>query len=291
MPSLAITGLSNAGKTSLADVCFIGKSINEVMADMVPTVGLSTLKFKYLDFSVNMIDLGGQKSFRDYYLSNTYLYRGLDLLIHVLDVQDQKNFEESRNFFDQILNALKKEDTHPQICVFLHKFDPEMQETLKMNIEEASTLFQGFPIFKTSILDNSCHDAFRKILLDFRPEFANKIRNILTQFKGILVEIYIVDTEGWVVEYAGERGMSVKGSLKNKKRIKALTSLYSELFEGGSAHISLEGQNKVIRIYPLSPQLFLFVSYPRNQEWNKNLHSMIKSLVKDMRVAVKFLET
>ncbi len=291
MPSLAITGLGNAGKTSLVDLSFVGRGIEEILKDMIPTVGVSTLKFKYLDFTVNMIDLGGQKNFRDYYLLHPYIFRGVELLLHVIDIQDKDQFAESREYFDQLLATLKEEDIHPQICVLLHKFDPEMQEALKNNVNAATKLFQGFKIHKTSILDDTGENTFRELLLEFRPEFASKVKNIFAQFKGILVEIYIVDQEGWVIEYVGEGGMPVKGKKIDVKRIKGLTSLYSELFEGENAHISFEGENKIIKIYPLSSQLFLFVTYPRNQEWNQNLSKMIRSLVKDMMLAVSVLET
>ena len=88
MPGIAIMGLDNAGKTSLCDFAFIGKTAEEVMKDSSPTLGASPLNFSYLNFSIKLMDLGGQTQFRKLWVSpeQGYLYRDhiQNSLLHLL---------------------------------------------------------------------------------------------------------------------------------------------------------------------------------------------------------------
>ena len=68
---------------------------------------------------------------------------GLDKLIYIIDIQDKKRYEEALDYLKQIIEIIAKiEDTNnTEINVFLHKFDPDLEnQDVNINSEDIKKL-------------------------------------------------------------------------------------------------------------------------------------------------------
>jgi len=156
-------GLDRAGKTSF--LLAVKKKYSEIIKTL-PTKGVERSEEKIFDeqnSQMSIWDLGGQKKYREKYLeqSKYYLYN-VDLLFYIIDVQDSvKRINESIDLFIGIVKSLKELDEFPPIVVCLHKYDPDLKKSEKINnvmdtlTKEIETNSDEFflKIFKTSIFD------------------------------------------------------------------------------------------------------------------------------------------
>ena len=86
--TLAILGLDNAGKTVTA------KGLQgESFEDVAPTVGFSSVDYKFNKHDVTMFDLGGGKKIRGIWTSYFAEVYGL---IYVIDSSDPERLDEAR---------------------------------------------------------------------------------------------------------------------------------------------------------------------------------------------------
>lgn len=150
-------GLQNSGKTSI--IFSLQKKTNLLTYfSLKPTKGIEISEFE--DSNTNFIvwDFGGQKEYRDEYLTkfNEYIEK-TSKIFYIIDVQDNLQHATSLKYLKRILTILKKESLNPEFSIFLHKFDPDFKpnETLINNlIEEIKSIVpQNFEIniFKTTI--------------------------------------------------------------------------------------------------------------------------------------------
>jgi GTPase SAR1 family protein len=178
---IIVVGLDNAGKTAILSKFGGQLGIND-LANLKPTKGVHRTNIKTDTLNLYLWDFGGQKKYRDQYLSNPELYFiQLDLLIYVIDVVDAEKFEDSINYFRDILNILKILEENPYILIFIHKYDPDLKNDPKvlLNIEhlkdQLKELFQGinydldYEMYLTSIFS----------LITNEPEFSKYIKNII----------------------------------------------------------------------------------------------------------------
>ncbi|MCK4481052.1 MAG: hypothetical protein KAV01_11030, partial [Candidatus Lokiarchaeota archaeon] len=101
-----VAGLDNAGKTAILSK-FGGRLGISDMISTHPTKGVVRMKFGNKKLSLFIWDLGGQKEYRERYLDNPEQYFiQLDLLIYVIDAQDPERFEESLDYFKNIIDSL-----------------------------------------------------------------------------------------------------------------------------------------------------------------------------------------
>ncbi len=157
-------GLDNSGKTSI--ILSLQKKIN-----LLDYVSLKTTK----DYDITEIedkdskhqvwDFGGQYQYRDKHLRNLNNYlTGATKIIYVIDVQDKKKYDLSLEYFNNILNVIKKENVQIKLSIFFHKFDPDLKIDEKIVSDLTSRIIELIPqnlnylLFKTSI-----YTVFRKI--------------------------------------------------------------------------------------------------------------------------------
>ena len=165
---ISILGLSNSGKSSI--VLSLKKNTNLLnFLSLSPTKGISMNRIieEFTDFII--WDFGGQKLYIDKYLQNfDEKLHGSNKIIFVLDIQDEEKYDLALEYFDWIMEALVRLNYSSKISFFLHKFDPEIEETGKIDehrikeLEEKifKIIPEGFScnLFKTSIFT-----VFRKV--------------------------------------------------------------------------------------------------------------------------------
>ncbi|HME56146.1 MAG TPA: ADP-ribosylation factor-like protein [Candidatus Lokiarchaeia archaeon] len=172
---ILISGLDNAGKTSLLDL-IQGKLVKEV--EMQPTRGISRREAEIMGQSISIQDLGGQEQYRTQYEENPIkVYPGTDAFIFVVDLQDRDRYYVSLGYFETTLGLFDGLGAHPRVFVLFHKFDHAFRasynDTKKSVREEVNSMkdrfvtsarkynFDIFEFYKTSIFDEwSCYAAF-----------------------------------------------------------------------------------------------------------------------------------
>ncbi|MFX1587297.1 MAG: ADP-ribosylation factor-like protein [Promethearchaeota archaeon] len=145
---IIVVGLSNAGKTTILKK-FGGQIGIKDLAKLNPTKGIERQEIVTSDLALAIWDFGGQEEYRNKYLQNPDKYfLNVDLVIYVIDLQDPGSFEESINYFNQIIDVLYKVEEAPYILIFIHKFDPDIKDESEvlLNIELLKDLIKG--VFK-----------------------------------------------------------------------------------------------------------------------------------------------
>lgn len=115
MPTIGFVGIDNAGKTTIIDVF-----TKQKMTKTIPTVGvnLEQVTFSEIDFDLNILDLGGQKSFRLLWVD--YL-NTVDIVLYVIDSGDHERLDESLKEFQNMLILTEANDI--PILVLINKID------------------------------------------------------------------------------------------------------------------------------------------------------------------------
>eukprot|EP00730_Choanoeca_flexa_P018737 TRINITY_DN9129_c0_g1_i1.p1 TRINITY_DN9129_c0_g1~~TRINITY_DN9129_c0_g1_i1.p1 ORF type:complete len:185 (+),score=34.17 TRINITY_DN9129_c0_g1_i1:133-687(+) len=110
---LLVLGLDNAGKTTIVRK-FNGDDIGQIM----PTLGFNIQTLHYRDYSLNLWDVGGQKSLRTYWRN---YFEDTDGLVWVVDSGDRRRLEDCK----AELHSLLKEErlAGASVLIFANKQD------------------------------------------------------------------------------------------------------------------------------------------------------------------------
>ena len=115
---IILAGLDDSGKTSF--LLAVDRKFSKLMG-LKPTRSASVQSIQALGASLILWDLGGQSSLREKYLakSDIYLYES-DLILYFIDIKNQKRFDESLEYLNNIHNVLKKdlEQNTPIVFIF-----------------------------------------------------------------------------------------------------------------------------------------------------------------------------
>ena len=186
---IIMTGLDNSGKTS---IIYTLEQRFASMYALKPTVSFTVREdFKILGLPIKIWDLGGQKQYRDEYLSKKgFIFGETNLIFFVIDIQDSKRYTEAVDYFEKSIDFLVKIGLRPIIIVLLHKADPEIRYTTKIRnqLERLKELFATFPkdiqieFYETSIYDReNLSKAFIAGIFKAIPKTA-VIKEALTDF-------------------------------------------------------------------------------------------------------------
>jgi GTPase SAR1 family protein len=116
---LVFAGLSDAGKTSINMTL---KNDITGTALVKPTYLVDRSVFRYLDYEIIQHDMGGQKKYLINYLKEPGKYFSkTDLCVYVIDILDEKRFEESVEYFKNMLGRYDEIGVYPRIWVLFHK--------------------------------------------------------------------------------------------------------------------------------------------------------------------------
>ena len=159
---IVIMGLDNSGKTSI--LLGLQKKTNLLSYyALKPTQGLNITNLKEEDKTYSIWELGGQAKYRGEYLQDLKKYtQKADKIIFVIDVQDIPRYKVALDYIEKIMTYLKSTEERPELSIFLHKFDPGLEEIESFSSESISSRLINrlisivpsgfdFHIFKSSI--------------------------------------------------------------------------------------------------------------------------------------------
>ncbi|MHA1266360.1 MAG: ADP-ribosylation factor-like protein [Candidatus Helarchaeota archaeon] len=154
-----IVGLDNSGKTSILNT--LEQKFARFHA-LKPTVSFEIRdEFSILGLPIKIWDLGGQKQYRDEYLSKKgFIFGETNLIFFVIDVQDPKRYSESFDYFEKAIDFLIKLGLPPKIVVLFHKVDPELKDSKKIrkNLSILKSYFDNLPSLQIDFYETSIFD-------------------------------------------------------------------------------------------------------------------------------------
>ncbi len=121
-------GLDNAGKTSIS-LALRGESRIDRFFNLEPTEDYKVEQMSLGNVDILLWDLGGQKFYRqDHVRKFKERVQYTDKIMFVIDVQDRERYDVALDYFETLLNALKKTKERPEIVLMLHKFDKGLEQ-------------------------------------------------------------------------------------------------------------------------------------------------------------------
>ena len=178
---VVVVGLDNAGKTALLTKFGNRLGIGD-LAKLKPTKGINRQQIIADDLELIIWDFGGQEEYRKKYLANPEQYfLQMNLLMYVIDVQDPDRFDDSIEYFGEILDVITLLEENPYVIIYIHKFDPDIKSEpeVLLNIEllkeKLTELFEeksykyDYEIFLTSIFS----------LISNEPKFSKYIKDVM----------------------------------------------------------------------------------------------------------------
>jgi GTPase SAR1 family protein len=162
---IILSGLDNAGKSSMLVVIEKLYQFEEDLGVLLPTKMIEYYRREFLGYDINFFDMGGQEMYREIYLKREIYFAELNFLIYLIDITDIKRFEESVDYLGKILDVLDKHEyeKNREIFICFTKMDmdsafaesPEfivnLAKTRKLIIDKYNNF--KFDFFSTSIFN------------------------------------------------------------------------------------------------------------------------------------------
>ncbi|MEJ2252135.1 MAG: ADP-ribosylation factor-like protein [Candidatus Lokiarchaeota archaeon] len=129
-----ISGLDNAGKTSILTAIDKKYDFRKDILELKPTIKVEYQRTKFLGQDVIFWDMGGQEKYRELYrIRKDVYFSETDLILYVIDIQDRERLKTSLDYFNSILSYFIESDEKVPIIVTFHKYDPEIQDYDEIN--------------------------------------------------------------------------------------------------------------------------------------------------------------
>jgi ArsR family transcriptional regulator len=178
---ILLMGLNNSGKTSIL-LSFLGKKnlVSYMSHNLKATNGMKHMSEILVDLKLESkiqpecvyFEYGGQVVFREEFKKDPISkLRGFDKIIYVIDIQDDKRYEESINYLKEIVPSLETISSSYEMEIFLHKFDPDIDVDKKysqhiINEKVIGPIKQIIPVgFKNTVYKTTIYTVFRKSLM------------------------------------------------------------------------------------------------------------------------------
>jgi len=159
---IIISGLDNAGKTSILTALDKKYDFQKDIVQLKPTIRVEYHKMNFLKNNSIFWDMGGQDQYRDIYINYQDVYfDATDLLIYVIDIQDPERFENSLEYLDAILTFFTESKMDVPLIITFHKYDPDLRgnDKILQDIDELRTrILDNYSNFKILFQQTSIYD-------------------------------------------------------------------------------------------------------------------------------------
>lgn len=182
-------GKSRAGKTSMRSIIFANYMARDTQR-FAPTQDVEHVNVRFLgNLVLNLWDCGGQYRFVENYLENDTIFRNVEVLIYVFDI-DSNDMYNDLTLFVGIIEALERYSPDANVFVLIHKMDLVAEDDREREFTERAKLVQSktdhFKIksFATSIWDETLYKAWSQIVYSLIPN-VDQLESQLKEFSTI----------------------------------------------------------------------------------------------------------
>ena len=134
---IAVLGLDKAGKTSILMSLKRDRNLMD-FCHLSPTRGINRVQLPDREEQEkHVLDFGGQAKYREGYLRDFQKYvKGSQKIIFVIDVKDWQRYDLALDYLREIIENIQKEELSVEFSIFLHKFDPDLQDEENWKLRE-----------------------------------------------------------------------------------------------------------------------------------------------------------
>ena len=250
-----ISGLDNAGKTSILTALDKKYDFEKDVVQLKPTIRVEYHKMNFLRNNTVFWDMGGQEQYRDIYIDYQDVYfDATDLLIYVVDIQDPERFDNSLEYLNAILTFFSESEMDVPVIITFHKFDPELKADKEIlnNIEKLrERILNEYPNFNILFQQSSIYDIISIVqLVSYGLSVFDKKFFELSELLEYYLEIFnsqaliIFDRNGIIIsEYYNDIDPEVYVALLEsmKEHLFLLKRMDEEKIEGNFDFTSTEG--------------------------------------------------
>jgi GTPase SAR1 family protein len=300
---IVFTGLDNSGKTSIVATLEAERFIK---ANIKPTTFVERKEFKFLDYTIMIHDLGGQKKYLIKYLKQADKFLdNTDVCIYVIDIQDFARFYETLEYAKDLFAQFTELNVKPKIYVYLHKAETmlngDMQAAKNVDLLQERILDLNAGRFKIEFENTTIYDtytitaSFSAILQDLYPrdvlvqktmkEFAERLAAVavvLFDRRVITIADYFADPKDKeITQFCATYMQSFQNSLNRFPNVKAARlKIEVENFEA----IFLENAS--------DPKTYLFIlsgkgKMPPLDTVHESISAILPELFVMLRIALK----
>ncbi|MHA2231853.1 MAG: ADP-ribosylation factor-like protein, partial [Candidatus Hodarchaeales archaeon] len=121
---IILAGLSEAGKTAVKRVFFLGQGADDV-DNIAATINYERLIATIKDTPVTIVDLGGQKVFLKRFLGSfsPFIFSAVKSFLFLIDVENKATMNNSIQYFSSCVEKLQSYSPNAEYFVFFHKND------------------------------------------------------------------------------------------------------------------------------------------------------------------------
>lgn len=262
---ILLLGLNSAGKTTLIRHVLEGKEFEE-LENLPPTEGVKTDEYRYRRLvEISVFDCGGQRQFLEGYFTERMertIFSNVRVFFWVTDVGDRDKLNQSRFWFKQAFNSLKKFSPDAKIIVLAHKYDLKdkiSKDDLKKYFKDKDPL-QAVSFYTSSVKTK----AARRILCNVLNKLIEKTETVrMKNIQNILNKLTKRHDAKVIMLINKDDGLEIASSISPELETKIITKEATEFLQ----YLSIK-----TLIYPLSMAQELV------QEFRKNKFLKSKSL-------------
>ena len=301
---IVISGLDNAGKTSILTALDKKYDFQKDIVQLKPTIRVEYHKMNFLKNNSIFWDMGGQTTYREVYMQYQDVYfDATDLLIYVIDIQDPERFKDSLEYLDAILTFFTESKMDVPLIITFHKYDPDLRgdEKILEDIDDLrSKLLDKYSNFKILFQQTSIFDIISIVQLvsyglsvfdDKFFELSELLENYIEEFEsqallvfdrnGIIISEYYSDIEPEVYIELLE---SIKEHLFLLKRMEEETSYEYDHDLDNVDHVLFSYLHRL----KLGSELF-FISAVTKKERKEKLLTLFPEFLEDLTQILKEL--
>ncbi|MFX1302951.1 MAG: ADP-ribosylation factor-like protein [Promethearchaeota archaeon] len=253
---IIVSGLDNAGKTSILTALDKKYDFEKDIVQLKPTIRVEYHKMNFLRNNAIFWDMGGQETYREIYVNYQDVYfDATDLLIYVIDIQDPDRFDKSLEYLNAILTFFSESEMNVPIIITFHKYDPDLKadDEILANIGKLrEKILSDYPDFNILFQQSSIYDIISIVqLVSYGLSVFDKKFFELSSLLEHYLEIFetqaliVLDRNGIIVsEYYSDIEPEVYVELLEsiKEHLFLLKRMEEEKIEGTFDFTSSEGQ-------------------------------------------------
>lgn len=186
-----LSGLDNAGKSSMLVVMKKMYEYEEAIESLRPTMRIDHYRRSFLNYNLDINDMGGQEKFRESYIDREIYFEEADAFIYLIDIKDAERIPISLEYMSSVLEILKKtgfnRDKIVHVCFTKTDVDKKFAEIKEFEENRMATqkkIVAEFPEFKFNFYYTSIYNVYSIVEV-----FSNALTACIDGFGSIYNEI------------------------------------------------------------------------------------------------------